>query len=255
MQGAHPARHDRRPRSDDPPRSQLDAVADRHRLGHREAARPRRRISSPSRRRSRTTTCRSSRPACRRWTSSTSTIRAWHTAERHAGHVSARSLQIVGDVVLAALPRNRETAAEEITSKRPVFGAASWIFSPVAVQAIAGHRTTEADFPRARRARYGVAISANLSSVSTVGDAFAFWKIRSHTARWPACRASRARRSRSTCPTSGRRRSPARGRPGWPGSRNRPRPSARDRLLRHALTTAAAWTPVAVRNASRPMTG
>jgi peptidase M28-like protein len=29
---------------------------------------------------------------------------AWHTAEDDLDHVSARSLQIVGDVVLAALP-------------------------------------------------------------------------------------------------------------------------------------------------------
>ena len=39
-EGAHPARHDRRPQPDDPPRDELDALADRHRLGHRGEARP-----------------------------------------------------------------------------------------------------------------------------------------------------------------------------------------------------------------------
>ena len=35
---------------------------------------------------------------------------AWHTAQDDLDHVSARSLQIVGDVVLDALPANREAA-------------------------------------------------------------------------------------------------------------------------------------------------
>ena len=62
-------------------------------------------ISSRSRRRSRTTTCRSSRRACRRLISSISNIPAWHTPGDTLDAVSARSLQVVGDVVLAALPQ------------------------------------------------------------------------------------------------------------------------------------------------------
>ena len=39
-----------------------------------------------------------------RSTSSTSNNPTWHTPQDDLDHVSARSLQIVGDVVLAALP-------------------------------------------------------------------------------------------------------------------------------------------------------
>ena len=55
---ADPARHDRRPRPDHPPRPQLDALAHRHHLGHREASSGT--ASSWTRRwRSKTITCRS----------------------------------------------------------------------------------------------------------------------------------------------------------------------------------------------------
>ena len=55
------------------------------------------------RRRSRTITCRFSPPASRRSTSSTS-YEPWHTQRDTLDAVSARSLQIVGDTVVAAMP-------------------------------------------------------------------------------------------------------------------------------------------------------
>ena len=48
--------------------------------------------------------------------------------------------------------------------------------------------------------------------------------------RCTGCRAAPARTPRSTSLTSARLRFPGGGRPGWPESRNRPRPSDRDRL-------------------------
>ena len=84
-------------------RAELDAVADRRHLGHREAAespRVRRRTT----RRSKTTTSRSWRPASRRSTSSTSTTPPGTPPATRSTRSRRRVLQAVGDVLLAALP-------------------------------------------------------------------------------------------------------------------------------------------------------
>ena len=103
-EGDDPRRHDRRPRSRHPPRHQLDAVADQHHLGRGEAAEARRllprrldadRGRSPAVPRGRRAVGRHHR----------SRLRAVAHGEGHARRVSARSLQVVGDVVLAALPQ------------------------------------------------------------------------------------------------------------------------------------------------------
>ena len=100
-------------------------------------------------------------------------------------------------------------------------------------------------------------ISARISSlVRTLGTRLASWRRCDRRAPPTQCgRAARARRRRSTCPTSGRRRSAAPVRSGWPAHPSRPHRSRPCRSSGSALITAAAWTPVAVRNASRPTTG
>ncbi len=104
-EGDDPRGHDRGSRPRHPARFELHAVAHRHRVEHRRAPEARQRTSCRRRRRWKTTTSRSWRRAFRRWTSSTSTTPAWHTQQDTLDAVSARSLQVVGDVLLAALPQ------------------------------------------------------------------------------------------------------------------------------------------------------
>ena len=93
---------DKRP--EHPPRGELDAVADRRDLVGGETPRPHALLPRRKRRPSRTTTCRSCRPACQSVDIIDLDYHAWHTADDTLENVSAQSLQIVGDVVLAALP-------------------------------------------------------------------------------------------------------------------------------------------------------
>ena len=103
-EGAGPGRHDRRPRSRHPPRHQLDAVADRHRSGTPRGARSSTTTSSPSSTRIEDDHL----PFLAAGVPSVDIIDLdyppWHTPKDTLDAVSARSLQVVGDVVLAALP-------------------------------------------------------------------------------------------------------------------------------------------------------
>ena len=80
-------------------------LAHRHRLGRREAPRPRRRVPGRADRSSKTTTS----PFLEAGVPAVDIIDldypAWHTADDTLDNVSARSLQTVGDVLLAALPQ------------------------------------------------------------------------------------------------------------------------------------------------------
>ena len=104
-EGAGAGRHDRRPRSADQARHQLHAVADRHDLGRGQAARSWTTTScaEPTRDRRRPPAVPRGRRAVRRH------HRPRLPSLAHASDtldaVSARSLQVVGDVVLAALPQ------------------------------------------------------------------------------------------------------------------------------------------------------
>ena len=87
-------------------RDELDALADRHHLGRGAARRSSATyfVGEPTADRGRPPAV-PRRPASRRSTSSTSNIQPWHTAGDTLDAVSARSLQVVGDVLLAALPQ------------------------------------------------------------------------------------------------------------------------------------------------------
>ena len=119
-EGDGPRRHDRRPRSAHQARHQFDAVADRPHLGRGQRQKLDDYFVARLDARSKTITCRSSPPACRRSTSSTSTTSRGTPPKDTLDAVSARSLQVVGDVVLAALPQieARFTRAVTLTGRR-----------------------------------------------------------------------------------------------------------------------------------------
>ena len=102
-QGVHPARHDRRPQSQHPARVELDALADRRHLGAARRVGHGRHFLAES-----TPIEDDHLPFLHAGVASVDIIDldypAWHTADDTLDAVSARSLQVVGDVVLAALP-------------------------------------------------------------------------------------------------------------------------------------------------------
>ncbi len=104
-EGAGARRHDRGPRPRDQEEQQLDAVADRHHLARGAAAQ---KLSSTSSAR-RTPIEDDHLPFIEAGVPAVDIIDldfpAWHTQGDTLDAVSARSLQIVGDVVLAALPQ------------------------------------------------------------------------------------------------------------------------------------------------------
>ena len=101
-QGVHPRRHDWRSRSGHPARGVLDGLADRRDLERREA------LKRPEFLDSVTPIEDDHLEFLAAGIPSVDIIDldypAWHTAQDDLDHVSARSLQVVGDVLLAALP-------------------------------------------------------------------------------------------------------------------------------------------------------
>ena len=88
-------------------------------LGRGQAHRPRQAVRRVRHRRSKTTTCRSSRRACRRSTSSICDYPTWHTPDDDLDHVSAASLQIVGDVAARRAAGHREARHSIRARMRP----------------------------------------------------------------------------------------------------------------------------------------
>ena len=152
----------------------------------------------------------------------------WHTAQDTLENVSARSLQVVGDVVVAALLEIEArllklNGHKDTDTKRQI----------LEIQVLLTRSPSFRGFS-VSLSLCGLDLSGTLPAGSPPQSAPSSTPSPSRRhgpppGRWPGCRAAPARTTRSTSLTSARLRSPGGGRRGSPESTNRPRPSARCR--------------------------